>query len=326
MKGGIRCKGACAGPPAQVPASQEIHAALLHCGKTSSHGSSPVHPMKSIRWLLPCLVLQLLSPSPAFAWSEQGHWLIGELASRQLTAPARTQVTWLLEGETVPTLAGVSTWADEIRPGRPATAPWHFINSQDGTCNFVPPRDCPDGSCAPGAIEAQMKILADTTLSRDQRREALKFVVHFVGDLHQPMHADPRDDAGGNRYQISLRTDVAPSGYELKHPGKGTNLHAVWDYYVLGSRHLGNQAYAAALQENVPHIPAENTGTPWDWAHESCALVDSHAIYPQGHILDDTYLNAQRPLAEQRVTLAAARLANLLNQALGSGSNAGIGR
>jgi hypothetical protein len=276
-----------------------------------------------MRWAIPCFFL-LLAPLSAFGWSAQGHWLIGDLASRQLTPRARQQVAWLLEGEAVPTLAGVSTWADELRASSPEeykrTAPWHYIDSKDGTCGFVPPRDCPDGSCAPGAIEAQLKIVADGTQAREKRRDALKFVVHFVGDIHQPLHASPRDDAGGNRYPVTVHADVAPPEYAVKHPEAVSNLHAVWDYYVLASRHLGNEAYAGVLAGSVPHLTRDKIGTPFDWASESCLEVDSHAIYPPGHLIDQAYLDAQRPLAEQRVTMAAARLAYLLNQALDPGA------
>jgi nuclease S1 len=286
--------------------------------------------MKSVRCPAWSLLLLLLAPLSAFGWSAQGHWVIGDLASRQLTPHAREQVALLLEGEADPTLAGVSTWADELRASNPEnyrrTGPWHYINSKDGTCHFVPARDCPDGSCAPAAIEAQMKILADAQQPREQRRDALKFVVHFVGDIHQPLHADPRDDAGGNRYQVTVHADVAPPDYAAKHADAPVNLHTIWDYYVLASRHLSNEAYASALAGSLPHIAADKIGTPWDWAAESCSTVDSHAIYPPDHIIDNAYLDRQRPLAEQRLTLAAVRLAYLLNRALDPGAPAADGR
>lgn len=276
-----------------------------------------------MRWPLACLLL-LIAPLTAFGWSAQGHWLIGDLASRQLTAHARQQVAWLLEGEAEPTLAGVSTWADQLRASSPEeykrTAPWHYINSKDGTCDFVPPRDCPDGHCAPGAIETQIKILGDAQQPREMRRDALKFVVHFVGDVHQPLHAGPRDDAGGNRYAVTVHSDVPPPDYAAKRPELVANLHAVWDYYVLGSRHLGNEAYANALAGNLPHLSPDKIGTPFEWARESCLEVESHGIYPAEHVIDQAYLNAQRPLAEQQVRVAAVRLAKLLNRALDPGA------
>lgn len=275
-----------------------------------------------MRWPVACVLL-LLAPLSAFGWSAPGHWIIGDLASRLLTPHASAQVAWLLEGEADPTLAGVSSWADELRASSPEeykrTAPWHYINSKDGTCGFVPARDCPDGSCAPGAIETQMKILADAQQPREKRRDALKFVVHFVGDVHQPLHADPRDDAGGNRYAVTVHADVAPPEYAQKHPEAVANLHAVWDYYVLASRHLGNAAYASVLAGSLPQLAPDKIGTPFEWAAESCLAVDSHAIYPPDHLIDQAYLDAQRPLAEQRVTVAAVRLAELLNRALDPG-------
>ena len=96
-----------------------------------------------------------------------------------------------------------------------------------------------------GAIETQRAILADPKQPREARRDALKFLVHLVGDVHQPMHASNHDDLGGNEFQISLRTDIAPEKYarnKYVDGVMGTNLHSVWDYYVLAERRLDLQA------------------------------------------------------------------------------------
>src|SRR5690606_5820756 len=106
---------------------------------------------------------------------------------------------------------------------------------------FVEPSVCPNGDCVAGAIAAQQAILADRSRPDAERAQALKFIVHFVGDAHQPMHAGFGDDRGGNSYQIQLRARTARDG------GEGTNLHRVWDYHVLRSAGLVGDAYADAL-------------------------------------------------------------------------------
>lgn len=275
------------------------------------------------------IVLLILSPL-ALAWSKLGHRLVGELAERHLTPAAEAQVRKLLAGEPDPTLAGVATWADDLRNTDPArfkaTSRWHYVTIRSDDCIFDRKRDCPDGQCVVGAIEAQRAILADRSQPLAARRDALKFLVHFVGDIHQPMHASHHDDKGGNDYQISLRTDLPPEPYARKHyvdGVMGTNLHAIWDFYILGSAGYGSDAKAVAPYANrldaLPWPPAntQQTSDPAAWAFESCHVTDAQHLYPDGHKLDSRYLDAHRPLAEQRVRQAAWRLAQVLNETLG---------
>lgn len=287
--------------------------------------------MKTMPRLLFAAALLLLAPA-ALGWAQLGHRLVGELAQRHLTPAAAAEVARLLEGEPDPTLAGVAAWADTMRDEDPArfkaTSKWHYVNTAPGAdCHYDAARDCPDGNCVVGAIEKQLAILGDRGQPAAARRDALKFVVHFVGDVHQPLHATNHTDAGGNGYQISLRTDLAPEAYARKSyvdGVMGTNLHSVWDYYILGTAGFGaNRAavtpYADRL-DALPWPPMTQAGhsSPEAWAGESCRLVDARGLYPAGtHKLDQTYLDEYRPLAEQRVRQAAYRLALALNQALG---------
>jgi hypothetical protein len=281
------------------------------------------------------LVLALaLLPTHAGAWSALGHRLIAELAQRHLTPQARRQVQRLLQGEPEPTLAGVASWADTLRDQDPdrgkKTSRWHYVNFTPGGCDYQPEHDCPNGDCVIAQIQAQRVILADRTRTPAERRDALKFLVHLVGDVHQPLHAGNRKDKGGNDFQISLRTGLAPEAYARDRyvdGVMGTNLHAVWDYYILGSTDLGRTGLAArGTQANryadrlgTRPWPPKGTpagGNPAAWAEESCQLVDSHQLYPPGHRMDEVYLDAQRALAEERVRQAAYRLAALLNATL----------
>ena len=274
----------------------------------------------------------LAAAPPAQAWSALGHRLTGELAERHLDPVAAAEVARLLAGEEDPSLSGVAYWADALRNQDPdrfkATSKWHYVNYPRDRCEYEATRDCPGGDCVIGAIQAQQAILGDRTQALEARRDALKFLVHFLGDAHQPMHAGNRGDLGGNRFQVSLRTDLEPEAYARKHyvdGVMGTNLHSIWDFYILGTERLGLHEYAARL--NALPWPPEGTpnGTPpvapVAWAFESCNLLDSRDIYPSQHAMDDAYLDAMRPLAEQRVRQGAWRLAQLLNATIGEGAD-----
>ena len=285
------------------------------------------NPRKKYRILVALLCLGVIST--AAGWARLGHGLVGELAARHLDPVAKAEVARLLAGERDPTLAGVASWADDLRNSDPArfkaTSRWHYINAKGGGCGFDVARDCPDGNCAVVALERQRAILADRSQPLAARRDALKFVVHLVGDLHQPMHAGSRTDAGGNGFQVSLRTPVEPEAYAKKHyvdGVMGTNLHSVWDYYIFASENLSLGQYADRLDKLPwPPYPAPSKFDfmPMAWAKESCRLIDARDIYPPGdrHVMDHAYLDAMRPLAEQRVRQAAWRLAQLLNEAIG---------
>lgn len=275
-----------------------------------------------MRRTLCCFVVSLLSLGalPARAWGDLGHRLVGELAQPLLTPKAAAGVAELLAGEPDPTLAGIANWADTMRASDPerfkATSRWHYVNFHEGSCHYDAGRDCPDGACVIGAIETQRRVLANRGLPIEARRDALKFIVHLVGDVHQPLHSSNRPDRGGNDFPITLRTAIPPEEYARENYRDGvmqTQLHSVWDHYVLASAGRTPAEYSARLARSV-RVPWSSQGGPRGWAIESCRLIDRNSLYPPGHDLDDAYLETMRPLAEARVRLAAGRLARLLNE------------
>ncbi len=289
------------------------------------------------RTLVALVAVTALAGPNVLAWSRLGHWLVGDLAQPLLTPAAQQQVAVLLKGEPDPTLAGVASWADELRSSDSdlgkKSSKWHYVDLDPNRCEYVPQLMCADGDCVIAAIDAQRKILADTTQAPEARREALKFLVHFIGDVHQPLHAGTRrdaeghTDAGGNKYQISLRTAVAQESRGGKRRAVGepaaTNLHAVWDFYELESAVLPPEAYVAKLRKDgIPQISPETLGSPAEWAIESCKGINAQGLYPQDgdgqwqHKLGSAYLDAKRPYAEERIRTAAGRLAAVLNEAL----------
>lgn len=255
-----------------------------------------------------------------------GHRIIGDLAQLRLGEATRARIGELLEGEREPDLGGVAAWADALRQEDPArfrvSSRWHFINAAGGGCAFDERRDCAGGDCIIAAINAQRRILADLSLPRPQRRDALKFLVHFVGDLHQPLHAGSREDRGGNGFQVSLRRGGEGGGGGAggsRRGETGTNLHTVWDSHVLASSGLTRAQYVLKLRDVLPREAGPvDESAPMLWARESCALVESRGLYPATHVIGADYLDAHRALAEQRVALAAVRLAALLEEVLGS--------
>lgn len=265
----------------------------------------------------------LVACAAAHAWSPLGHELVGELAQRQLTPTARAAVAELLAGEPDPTLGGVAYWADALRGSDPerfrATARWHYVKTPD--CIYDAARDCPDGECLLAALDAQWTILADATQPREARRDALKFVVHLVGDAHQPFHASAHEDRGGNQVSLTLRTTIEPEAYARAQYRDGvmaTNLHSLWDYYVLASHGEGRTAYADRLAAAGWPAPPAQLSPASAWTFESCRLIDRRGLYPAQGELTETDLAGWRPLAEQRVKQGAYRLAHRLNTLFGA--------
>jgi hypothetical protein len=154
------------------------------------------------------------------------------------------------------------------------------------------------------AIGKYSAILANRRNSPAERAEALAFVVHFVGDVHQPLHAGYRHDAGGNDYQVRWH-------------GRGTNLHRVWDSLMLDGTHLSAAQYARKLQAESTSLATG--GTPAEWAEESCRIDRDRDVYPSSRFIDQAYVQRELPIAERRLRQAGVRLAALLNRDLANG-------
>jgi hypothetical protein len=236
--------------------------------------------------------------SPALAWGKVGHQVVAQLALTQLIPKTRAEVDRLLALEPGATLPSISTWADEHK--NPATGPWHYLNFPRGSCTFDANRDCPDGKCVVGAIEKQLEVLA-LKGDDDNRLKALKYIVHFVADVHQPLHGGFEYDKGGNKYQVQF-------------DGRGTNLHAVWDSGLMRSVNEDAQEMAHRL------APMQGAASDSDLsvvhaAQESCKIVSGPDFYPGRHIGQE-YSDQFVPVMEKRLVVAAGRLAGLLNSAL----------
>ena len=252
--------------------------------------------------VLICAISLTWMPLPALAWSAAGHQTVAWIAQAQLTPAARAVIEHLLAQEPGSSLASISTWPDEHRDSN--NTRWHYVNFPYRNCHYEAPRDCRDGQCAVAAIDAQMAILRSHA-SDAQKLEALKFVVHLVGDIHQPLHAGFGDDRGGNLYQIQFRE-------------RGGNLHALWDYEMVEQFHATPEQLARQILEQNRELvhaltPAKILGdTTPAWAEQSCRIVAEPNFYP-GHRVSESYVEHYAPVVKHQLLRAGLRLGALLN-------------
>jgi hypothetical protein len=261
------------------------------------------------------IAISALAPRDAAAFGPDGHRFAGLLAERRLCAVARAEVV-ALAGDT--SLAELGVWADTIR-GRPewqASGPWHYMNvadPRDGSQRSAAMairayRDPPEGGVL-AALERFRGELADRSQSRERRLDALRFVIHLVADLHQPLHVGRAADRGGNTIDVRYGKTVV-------------NLHRFWDSDVIELRKQSPQRYARRLlerfYENDVSVASVAPVEPRAWAAESLALRSVVYAFPAGTpaapaVLDAAYLAAAEHVTDERLVLAAARIAATLN-------------
>lgn len=236
--------------------------------------------------------------SPVHAWGPVGHRTVGEIAQRHLTPKALAAVEALIAPET---LADASTWADEIRylPEWKRAEPWHFISIDDGETLACAVRS-PDGDVL-AAMERMERTLKDGAATTAQKSEALKFLVHLVGDVHQPLHVGRRADEGGNKVAVVFN-------------GQLTDLHWVWDALILRDQGYSYSELARALDHPAPaDVIAWQRSSFADWIGESLALRAQVYRIPEDGKLNYLYAFERWPIVKRRLLQAGVRLAGRLN-------------
>ena len=162
----------------------------------------------------PAVAVALLCPFRAvFGWGHEGHAVVALIAEHYMTPAALTRAGDLLGGSTI---VAVASWADDYRRDHRETGPWHYINIPLADSKIDMRRECPKGDCVIGKTEQFLAVLRDPKADRAAKAEALRFVVHFVGDMHQPLHDEDDGDEGWNRRHVIF-------------DGRPDNLHWVWD-------------------------------------------------------------------------------------------------
>lgn len=277
------------------------------------------------------LIVGVLASLPACAWGDLGHQVTALIAYRHLSPQARTALEQLLAADqdslTPPDFASRSTWADRYRAAHRETAAWHFIDVEidhpdpSAACFSFPALPAgtmasagPAEDCVVNKIDQFFHELKDPATPQSERLLALKFLIHFVGDLHQPLHASDDHDRGGNCVALN------PS------PGDVANLHAYFDVTVVAA--LGGSAaeIAARLDAlNEDQARQSSAGNAHDWARETFEL-SRRDVYtlpsrptcrnPGAIELSADYRAQARTDAALQLERAGLRLAALLNQAL----------
>jgi hypothetical protein len=230
-----------------------------------------------------CCMALVLAGGPALAWGDLGHEVSALIAYDWLTSSAKAQVNALLQSDpdtlTAPDFASRATWADKYRNGHRETAPWHFVDIElsgpdlrsacFGFPALAPGQAASAGvsnDCVVDKIDQFGTELRSPATTPAERLLAFKFLLHFVGDLHQPLHASDDNDRGGNCIALSPSPD-----------GRATNLHAYWDTGVVQTLGGSAPAIAASLSSRISpsDVAAWSRGDPRSWAMDSFRLATS---------------------------------------------------
>jgi len=240
------------------------------------------------------------------SWGYTGHRTIGLIAENHLHPRAKLAIKNLL-GDT--TIADACTWADDARrePEFKETGNWHFLNLPLGL-NFTEFKKYVDTIKQENVYSALLsaeKTLTDKNSTKQQQIHALKFIMHFVGDLHQPMHVSRAEDKGGNTIQLN---------YE----GKGTNLHSVWDTKLLEKQGL-TFTELAAKYDHIPTAEIEKWQNEpiiqWIWeSYQITSLLYAEVDSMTNRTIGDEYYQKHLPTIEKRIQQAGIRLAGVLNR------------
>jgi hypothetical protein len=270
--------------------------------------------MKALLFLLAASALAALTPCPAFAWGKTGHRVVAAIADTQLSGLARAHIHEILGG--AESLDEAATWPDEMRSApdefwQKTATPWHYV-----TLNGIIYDHAPSEGDALEALNRFRATLQNPNARLADKQLALRFIVHIVGDLHQPLHVGKCCDKGGN--------DVKVSWF-----GKPTNLHAAWDSAIVEDEQLSFSELAAKLERHTSdqNIVDWSDINPRDWISESAEVREQiYANIPRpkapkdkkakGEALPDLsydYVYKFTPVMERRLQQAGVRLAAFLN-------------
>jgi hypothetical protein len=271
-------------------------------------------------------------PQHALAWGNEGHQVVAAIAQSYLTPRTRQRVEALLaadaDARTAHDLLSAATWADAWRTDHRETSDWHFANVElDGpdlksACYGFPPSARPVSTgpakdCVVDRVNAFAAELKDLATPQPERIMALKFLLHFVGDIHQPLHVADNHDRGGNCVQVSLGG------------ARTANLHHFWDTVTVETLGPDPVAVAAKLRASITADEKRRweRGDPDTWAQEGFLVAKSSVYTFASHASCDQappaplpagYAERAAPVAGLQLQRAGVRLAYLLNWALGS--------
>lgn len=269
--------------------------------------------------LIAIFMLVSLVPSQVIAWGPKGHAIVADIATAHLTSQTRNNLKLLLGDAS---LASIASWADEVRKQRDESYGWHFVDIPKDAAGFSDERDCfrpqdkhkdaqtDHHNCVVDRIQMFAKVLGSENAGREERIEALKWLVHFVADIHQPLHA-VEEARGGNDIKLAAFGSEKCGDYPC-------NLHWVWDSILLEHAGYSEAEYVGRLKKLIRKRQLERKagGGPVDWANES-HLEARQIIDRNARAIDEHYYEAYIGLVDEKLALAGLRLAALLNDTLG---------
>jgi hypothetical protein len=246
------------------------------------------------------LILLFVSHS-ACGWGQTAHRVTGAIAEQYLTDEARIAIQKILPGES---LAEASTWADEMRsdPGvfwQKTASPWHYVTVPSG--KRYGDIGAPKQGDAASALAGFRETLLDQKARKVDKQLALRFIVHLVGDLHQPLHSGNGTDRGGNDLKVTFM-------------GKSSNLHRVWDSDLVNHQKLSYSEWVLWLNGKITEsdVDSWSVTNPQVWIAESVEIRDT--IYPATRSVSWDYIYNNMPIVRKRLRQAGIRLAAYLNE------------
>jgi len=263
----------------------------------------------------------------AAAWGNDGHKIVAQIASGLLSSAEEAKAAKMAGASS---LADIASWADEVRHESAYrwSAPLHFINNPDGSCKFDYNIACKHDFCAAGAILNFTNVAMDNSSSQQLISDAIRFVVHFLGDIHQPLHVGWTTDDGGNEIKVE-------EGFL---DNKQTELHAVWDSGIIDrifqdGGYSDWSGYEKVLAKDLPSDSCFSSTTPAglktcveQMAQESLTLACQDAyrdetgkLVTQGEVLDEKYYTTRKTIVASQLQKAGVRLATLLRFILSRG-------
>jgi hypothetical protein len=265
--------------------------------------------------------------SQALAWGEDGHSIVAEIADRRLDDNARAAISNILASAS-PTLkhaslASFASWADDYRPTHPETTSWHFVDIPLHKDTYDPARDCKADGSQGDCVIAELERLKNDLRCKtgEEQVNALKFAVHFVGDIQQPLHT-VLEEQGGNDIFVKIQMKGLVCTGSCVPTTDFANFHAVWDVVLIQKTVFAWGSYVERLEGGwlkSPEAAGADGGTPVGWAQEAHKAAQTvWAAKPANNILTDTYYRAVLPVLDRQLAVGGLRLARFLNEALAS--------
>jgi len=246
------------------------------------------------------LVLVIIAQN-SFAWGPQGHMVVAQVADNNLSPAAKKAAAKLLNNLT---LADVANWADQIKSNAEwtHTKSWHFLDLADGE-DYANVEHSHDGDVVE-AITEMVKTLKDQRAPIQEKQNALRFLIHFMGDIHQPLHIGRPDDRGGNDLRVVFE-------------GRKSNLHALWDSLMIMKSPMDHIQYAKYLETNSFVAPYDLPELAFSQIIAEC-MGARNSVYDFKDmatpvVLDTTYYNKNVALMNHQLLSGGKRLASILN-------------